>query len=263
MVIKFTSQTITCDSEIIYIGKIVYVKKSSKSYRKITKPKFTPQEMALPRKLALAILVLYLFHFFTDLSFYVIGDIFCIIGILTALLWDRNRRIVQKASSQSDTKTAFFLELRWDNGGQIYLASEYEEKINDFFSYLSTLYQGEPKPPFESDNINKIASLDGPTLFPNEYELVVPAGQKNDGNKKKSIGQIVDTNIERIGNIANETLENFTEKLAQALEQERQMWRAFSFKAFWQARKNDWQRRKEYKVALQAFLEKLKTKLKL
>ncbi len=252
MVIKFTSQTITCDSEIIYIGKIVYVKKSSKSYRKTTNPKFTPQEMALPRKLALAILVLYLFHFFTDLSFYIIGDIFCIIGILTALLWDRNRRIVQNASSQSDTKTAFFLELRWENGGQIYLASEYEEKINDFFSYLSTLYQGEAKPPFESDNINKIASLDGPTLFPKEYELVVPAGQKNDGNKKKSIEQI-----------ANEALENFTEKLAQVLERERQMWQAFSFKAFWQARKNDWQRRKEYSAALEEFWRKIKTKLKL
>ena len=203
MAIKFTSQTITCNNETIFIGKIVYVKKSSKSYKKDSKPIYNAEQLAKPKKFALLIFTLYVIHFFVKLNFYFIGDLLCFIAIIQCLFWDRNLRMKNKASIKTEVKKAFFLYVKWETG-EINLGSDNEGQITELFKYLSDLYYGEVKAPFEGDAINNYISLDGPTVFSKDFEEFTPSGGGGGGNPP-------DKNLYQV---FNESLDNLIDRLA-------------------------------------------------
>lgn len=202
MAIKFTSQTITCNNETIFIDKIVYVKKSSKSYKKDSKPIYTAEQLAKPKKFALLIFTLYVIHFFVKLNFYFVGDFLCFIAIIQCLFWDRNLRMKNKASIKTEVKKAFFLYVKWETG-EINLGSDNEGQVTDLFKYLSDLYYGEVKAPFEGSAINNYFSLEEPTVFSKDFEEFTPSGGGGGKPQDKNLYQVF-----------NDSLDNLIDRLA-------------------------------------------------
>lgn len=218
MAIKFTSQTITCNNETIYIGKIVYVKKSSKSYKKDSKPIYTAEQLAKPKKMALLIFTLYVIHFFVGLNFYFIGDFLCLVAIIQCLFWDRNLKMRNKASIKTEVKKAFFLYVKWDTG-EINLGSDNEKQVTELFKYLSDLYYGEVKAPFEGDAINNYITLEGPTVFSKDFEEFTPSNGGGGNSSPQNLYQVF-----------NESLDNLVDQFAKWLDKKGSDMKNFSFK---------------------------------
>lgn len=237
MAIKFTSQTITCNNETIFIDKIIYIKKTAKSYKKDNPPRFTKKELIYPKKLALLIFILYIIHFYVGLNFYFIGDFFCIYAMLECLLLARKRVQINKATQTREIKKAYFIFVKWGvkDDEQINLASEKENQITDLFKYLSDLYYGEVKGPFEADAINNyFPPKDGePCTFYKGFDEFNPSDEG--GKSKKSDQNLLD--------VFNDSLDNLVNQYALWLEKTsaslRNFWKNKSFRNIKLPRRGD------------------------